>query len=60
MCADPEPNEVVALFYREGAIMNAYSGRPETTDFLEMHGGMLRILPCPHESCAGQLLNVGR
>jgi hypothetical protein len=41
--ADPEPDEIVAVLYREGAIVEADAHGPEPTDALEMKRGMTGV-----------------
>jgi hypothetical protein len=36
MAADPEPNQPVRVFDRQGAIVSADANRPEATYFLEV------------------------
>jgi hypothetical protein len=40
---DPEPNEILTRFHRNGAVVQADARRPEATDVLEMKGRVSRI-----------------
>ena len=44
MTANPEPNQPVRRFDREGAIVSADTSRPEPADLLEVERGVPRIL----------------
>jgi hypothetical protein len=43
MGPNPEPDELIGLLYRQGAVVDSHSGRPETPRFLEMQRRMHAI-----------------
>jgi hypothetical protein len=58
MAANPEPDEAVCRFDREGAVVSADASRPEPADFLEVEGGMSRILLQARVRLIGEIPNL--
>src|SRR3989442_6963160 len=60
MAANPEPDEPVRCFDREGAIVSADAGRPAAAYLLEVKRRAPRILLEARVSLIGELLNRRR
>jgi hypothetical protein len=60
MAANPEPDEPVCRFGRESAVVSSNPSRPEPADFLEVKGGMPRILLQARVRLIGEIPNLGR
>jgi hypothetical protein len=58
MAADPEPDEIVRRFDREGSIVSADASRPEPTYLLEVKRGVSRILVQASVGLIGELPNL--
>ncbi len=57
MRADPDPVEVVAFGYGQGAVVGTDSRNPVVADFLEAEGGVGRVFLEALEVATGGLLD---
>ena len=60
MAANPEPNESIWRFDREGAVAASHPSRPEPADLLEVKRGMPGVLLEARERLIGEIPNLGR
>ncbi|MGA7841300.1 MAG: hypothetical protein WCA34_10300 [Candidatus Acidiferrales bacterium] len=44
MSTDPNPGEVVAVWYRQSAVIHSHSHRPQLSDLLEVQRGMRGVV----------------
>lgn len=58
MAANPEPDEPVRRFDREGAVVSADPSRPEPPNLLEVKRGMPRILVQVRVGLIGEIPNL--
>jgi hypothetical protein len=60
MAANPEPDESVWRFDREGAVVSSNPSRPEAADLLEVKRGMPGVLFQARVRLIGEIPNLGR
>jgi hypothetical protein len=58
--AHPYPYKILPIRNSQSSIANANSGRPELSDFLEMKGGVPRVLAEEGKALVGQFPNLRR
>jgi hypothetical protein len=56
--ADPDPNNLFVPLGCKSAMVQAYAGRPNLSDALEVQGWVSRILQQHLVAAIGQLLNL--